>query len=39
MYLEDEGKEWMVVVVYEEREKKLKKQTRKVNIFMKYSIK
>ena len=33
MYLEYEGKEWMIVVAYEEK-KKLKK-SRKINILMK----
>ena len=31
MYLENEGKEWMVVVVCEEREKKIKRKTQEKN--------
>ena len=38
-YLRDEGREWMVVVVCEEREKKLIKKKRKIKILMKWCVK
>ena len=35
----DEGREWMIIIVYKERETKKKKKLKEIEIFMKCNVK